>query len=365
MLDLRDNQFCGTLPATFMEGNSIKSITLNRNRLEGPLPQALISCTNLEVLDLGNNNISDIFPHWIDTFTRLQVLVLRSNRFRGIIPLSKTELPFPKLRIVDLSNNAFTGPLPSYYFKKFEAMKNVYEKYGRVDYMGYNASYYQDSVELVVKGMEVKLVRILMVYTTIDMSNNKFEGKIPHTIGMLSSLRFLNLSHNHLTGHIPASLANLSVLESLDLSSNRMSGEIPWQLTGLTFLAVLNLSQNYLVGAIPQGKQFNTFGTNSFQGNLALCGSPLTKKCRDDEASLVPTLSPEQEVAAKFFNGFSRESVLIGYGFGMLFGLTIGYLIFLTGKPKWIVRIVEREQNRKGRRSRKSGQIKQLVGRRN
>uniref|UniRef100_M1AL80 Hcr2-0A n=1 Tax=Solanum tuberosum TaxID=4113 RepID=M1AL80_SOLTU len=125
--------------------------------------------------------------------------------------------------------------------------------------------YYQDSVVVVSKGLKLEVVRILSLYTVIDLSNNKFEGHIPGILGDLIAIRVLNLSHNGLQGPIPPSLGSLSVVESLDLSFNHLSGEIPQQLASLTSLEFLNLSHNYLQGCIPQGPQFRTFEGNSYE----------------------------------------------------------------------------------------------------
>ncbi|KAJ0691927.1 putative leucine-rich repeat domain superfamily [Helianthus annuus] len=210
-------------------------------------------------------------------------------------------------------------------------------------------SMYYDTVELGVKGLRLHLERISVVYNSIDLSVNTYEGEIPDTIGQLRSLRFLNLSRNTLTGRIPTNLTNLVRLEHLDLSSNKMVGKIPAQLASLTFLVVVNFSQNQLHGAIPKGGQFNTFDSSSFQGNNGLCGFPLTKNCGDDGVSVSssPTLEEQEDEDEdeddSFFNGFSWESVAMGYGFGMLIGLGIGWFVFYLGKPRWVIRITEKQ----------------------
>ncbi|KAK1377658.1 receptor like protein 30-like [Heracleum sosnowskyi] len=127
-------------------------------------------------------------------------------------------------------------------------------------------------------------------------------------------------------------------LESLDISSNQLTGIIPWQLTSLTFLSTLNLSENHLSGSIPKGRQFDTFGNESFIGNLALCGVPLTKKCRFDES---PTrkvddgLNDEDE-------RFQWKIMLMGYGCGLIFGLSTGYIFSTTFKPEWFMMFFKR-----------------------
>ncbi|XP_058111900.1 putative receptor like protein 25 [Magnolia sinica] len=131
----------------------------------------------------------------------------------------------------------------------------------------------------------MELVKILTAFTVVDLSNNKFYEDIPKSIGNLKLLHVLNMSNNHLIGRIPASLGNIKELESLDLSQNNLSSKIPEQLTKLIFLAVLNFSQNLLMGSIPHTQQFLTFTNESFQGNLGLCGLPLSKKCEDNNVS--------------------------------------------------------------------------------
>ncbi|KDP31685.1 hypothetical protein JCGZ_15010 [Jatropha curcas] len=213
------------------------------------------NCKMLQVLDLSNNKINDSFPEWLATLPDLQVFVLRSNRFHGLIGYPEGNIsPFPKLRIIDISYNEFSGHLPTKYFSSLQSMKKADKVNKKANYMG--EIYYQDSVVLTLKGIDLPIERILTIFTAIDLSSNRFDGAVVDVIGNLSSLVVLNFSHNSLTGQIPSSLGNLKELESLDLSSNQLIGSIPEQLTNLNFLAKLNLSYNQLEGPIPQGKQF-------------------------------------------------------------------------------------------------------------
>lgn len=110
--------------------------------------------------------------------------------------------------------------------------------------------YYQVTVTVTVtiKGLDIKLQKILNIFTSIDFSTNNFKGPILEDVGLLKSLYGLNLSHNALTGSIPSSFGNLKRLESLDLSMNNLSRAIPSQLASLYFLSYLNLSYNQLEG---------------------------------------------------------------------------------------------------------------------
>ncbi|XP_052874912.1 receptor-like protein Cf-9 homolog [Gossypium arboreum] len=278
-LNLKMNKLHGTIPSTFAKRCALKNLNLNSNHLEGPLTPSITNCKDLQVLDVGNNMINDSFPHWIETLSELQVLVLHSNKFHGPITAPTSSGSLPKLRIVDLSCNNFFGPLPTGYIKNFKGMINILDDGQGVRYMGERNYSYNFSVTIAVKGFEIELMKILTIFTSIDLSSNNFEGQIPRDIGELSSLRGLNLSHNNLIGHILTSLRNMTRLEWLDLSSNKLSGQIPTGLLDLTFLSVFNVSYNQLVGRIPHGNQFNTFENASYQGNEGLCGVPLSRGC--------------------------------------------------------------------------------------
>ncbi|GAU28355.1 hypothetical protein TSUD_256830 [Trifolium subterraneum] len=206
---------------------------------------------------------------------------------------------------------------------------------------------YYDSVTMTMKGNNIVMVKIPIAFANIDLSQNNFEGEIPNVIGKLQALKGLNLSHNRLTGPIPQSIGNLSNMESLDLSSNILTGVIPSELTNLNGLGVLNLSYNHLMGEIPQGKQFNTFSNDSYEGNTGLCGFPLSKKC-GTEQQFPP--SPNFWSEEKF--GFGWKPVAIGYGCGTVFGIGIGCFVFLIGKPRWLVMIFGGQPKRRVNRRR-------------
>ncbi|GKV16471.1 hypothetical protein SLEP1_g27111 [Rubroshorea leprosula] len=353
VLNLRMNKLRGMLPKTFAKGCNLKNLNLNANHLGGLMPRAIVNCKDMEVLDLGNNSFYGRFPHWLGTLPLLQVLVLRSNKLYGFVRDSKTNNSFPKLRIFDVSNNHFSGPIPTRCFKNLKAMLTCKNGRSDVQYMGAYlpfGTFYEYSVSLVEKGLKMELPKIITILAVIDLSNNKFEGEIPKVIGTLCSLQGLNLSHNRLNGHIPQAIGNLANLEWLDLSSNYLVGEIPGELVNLTWLSILNLSNNQLVGPIPQGKQFNTFENSSYEGNLGLCGLPLSKAC--SKSKIEQPSSSFQEKDELY--GFGWKVVLLGYGCGLAFGLFVGCLVFWTGKPKWFVTLVDGIQNRRTRKPKKS-----------
>lgn len=334
VVDLHMNKFLGVIPSTFTKDSILRNLDLNGNKLEGPLP--LLNCRKLEVLDLGNNKINDTFAKWLESLPMLQVLILRSNKFHGPIINQKTRFPFRMLRIMDLSHNRFSGLLPRKYFENLMGMIHVRDNGLKCMDHGY----YLDTVMVVIKGSYFQLEKILVMFTTIDFSNNIFVGDIPTVIGKLKSLKGLNFSHNQLTGYIPRSFGNLT---NLDISTNRLVGEIPRELADLAMLAKLNLSENRLVGSIPNGKQFDTFENDSYNGNLGLCGLPLSRTCTNAVVYPLPSSSFQREDDLEDVNGFHSKVVRMGYWIGMVIGISTGYIVLSTGKLDCAVKVIGRE----------------------
>ncbi|KAL3738577.1 hypothetical protein ACJRO7_020018 [Eucalyptus globulus] len=302
----------------------------------------------LEYLNLGYNQIHDGFPSWLLKLTELRAIILKSNKFYGPIETHQTQLNFSNLHIMDLSNNGFTGELPSKLLQSFHAMKMIVGQ-DQLEYMNtsqrlpLSLDTYEKVVDfemkLMNKGTEREYSKVPYALKGIDLSNNKFEGCIPDFIGDLKSLVLLNLSNNILTCFIPPSLANLIVLESLDLSENKLSREIPQQLAQLTLLSSFNVSHNQLFGPIPRGSQFNTFGASSFAMNEGLCGSPLPKKKKcttvGDDIPL-PTSPLEEENGDKSLFDLDWKVVLIGAGVGLFNGVVLGNF-FIDKKSRWFL----------------------------
>ncbi|KAK8365043.1 hypothetical protein V6Z12_A02G024800 [Gossypium hirsutum] len=289
VLDIASNQFSSELSIDFLQATRLRSLKIGGNKLEGKLSRSLVNCTALEVLDIGNNMVHDTFPFWLEKLPSLKVLVLRANRFYGTISKIDTERGFPKLRILDIGSNHFSGDV------SIEFLQN----------------YYQDSVTIVNKGIEMFYQKVLTILTCLDLSNNSFHGRIPEEIQMLRSLRVMKLSNN-----------GFSDLESLDLSINKLSGKIPLQLISLTFLAALNFNQ------------FITFTNDSYRGNPKLCGLPLSRKYNEVDLRMPPP--PGEDEDSWLYAMSTWKIALIGYANGLVVGLFIGYTVLNELGNKWV-----------------------------
>ncbi|XP_076890959.1 receptor-like protein 6 [Bidens hawaiensis] len=339
VLNLASNSLTGRIEGTFPSTCGLNTLDLHDNHLEGKIPESLANCTMLEVLNLGNNKINDTYPCFLGKNTNLRVLVLRSNRLHGSVVCDQAQHNnWSKLQIVDIASNHLNGRIPDIGFRQWAAMMNdengdpPAKKHLSFTVLQLSNYYYQDTVTVTAKGLELELVKILTVFTSIDISNNQFSGELPSTIGRLKALYVLNASHNGFTGSIPSSMGNLSQLESLDMSSNKLTGNIPVTLTLLTFLSVLNLSNNHLEGRIPTGTQLQSFDAGSYIGNKQLCGDPLTIKCSD---LIIPTKKSEP-IFQESKSGFDWQFILTGVGYGAGAAIVTGSVMFSKkGRHFW------------------------------
>lgn len=101
-------------------------------------------------------------------------------------------------------------------------------------------------------------------------------------MGLMGSLNLLNLSNNGLSGELPIELSKLAYLQYLDLSGNKFKGKIPDKLP--SSLIGFNVSYNDLSGTVPENLR-TKFGISSFHpGNSLLVfpgGQPTTNSVPD------------------------------------------------------------------------------------
>nr|XP_011467292.1 PREDICTED: receptor-like protein 12 [Fragaria vesca subsp. vesca] len=361
ILKLQNNSFHGDIPQMCSNKSAeLEAIDLSYNQLQGKLPRSIASCYKLMFLNMGNNLIRDTFPSWLGQLPELKVLSLRSNAFHGIIGNPASTQEFPVLSIVDLSSNDFSGMLPSNYLENWDAMKSVNEtdevsyidKPIRVGIEVQEVPYYDYPITLFSKGVELKYLKTPYLLRLIDLSSNRFEGQIQGIIGNLRALHLLNLSNNTLNGSIPSSLGNLTALESLDLSQNQLSGKIPSDLAQLTFLAYFNVTHNRLYGPIPQGRQFDTFQEDTYQGNSDLCGKSLSKKCQDSESKTPQTSTFEEDEDSGFHIELDWFVVLPGAIAGLIVGM-VGGNFWTAKKHDWFVETFSRRRQTRSTRRRR------------
>ncbi|KAK9096164.1 hypothetical protein Sjap_021661 [Stephania japonica] len=270
-LDLGNNAFVGTL-SSFAWSNlsNLRKLDLCNNKLEGRIPSSFSKLSNLETLKLCSNNFHGMVdPRMFKNLKRLATIDLSDNILLSIdtsdLALSLPHLDdfgfsscnlseFPRFLKyqenpfeLDLSNNQIQGKVPEWIWNKVITL-----------YLANNSLVgFEDPVS---NHSSSKL-------STLDLSNNNFEGSIPFFFG--TSLSGISLSNNKFTGEIPSYFCNPNLI-MVDFSKNQISGRIPPCLAELEYVY---LHENKLQGSIP-----DTFRVGCSLRVLALRGNQLEGK---------------------------------------------------------------------------------------
>ncbi|KAL6311409.1 hypothetical protein AAG906_035501 [Vitis piasezkii] len=350
-LSISNNRIKGTLPNLSSTFDRFSNIDMSSNCFEGSIPQLPY---DVQWLDLSNNKLSGSISLLCTVGTELLLLDLSNNSLSGGLPNCWAQwksllCQLKNIQILDLSSNNMLGVVPRC-VGSFTAMTKkgslvIAHNYSFTDYgtcsyfncMPTNASYV-DRALVKWKAREFDFKSTLGLVKSIDLSSNKLSGEIPEEVIDLVELVSLNLSRNNLTGLIPARIGQLKSLEVLDLSQNQLFGEIPASLVEISDLSVLDLSDNNLSGKIPQGTQLQSFNIDSYKGNPALYGLPLSKKCSEDKIKQdSPTHNIEEKIQQYGNDTWFYVSVALGFivGFG-----EYAYFQFLNKIKDWLYVII-------------------------
>ncbi|KAL0315076.1 UNVERIFIED_CONTAM: protein STRUBBELIG-RECEPTOR FAMILY 7 [Sesamum calycinum] len=85
-----------------------------------------------------------------------------------------------------------------------------------------------------------------------NLAGNGFNGGLPNSISLMTSLRYLNIENNHFTGWIPEQLKGINLN---NLAGNGFNGGLPYSISLMTSLRYLDFSFNSLTDNLPQSFQ--------------------------------------------------------------------------------------------------------------
>jgi len=91
------------------KATNLERINLRFNRLSGTFPEEFSRLGNLKSLTLSYNAFGGLLPYFLQDMNNLQTLILSNNNFQG--PLEGVSFP-PSILLVDLSNNDLSGTIP-------------------------------------------------------------------------------------------------------------------------------------------------------------------------------------------------------------------------------------------------------------
>eukprot|EP01018_Ginkgo_biloba_P031502 Gb_22857 [translate_table: standard] len=256
----------------------------NLSALGGRIDSSLFALQHLTHLDLSSNAFYGIqLPHQLGLLRQLKYLNMSNAGFRGTVPpqlgnlsgLRYLDLSFSCLQslygydfdILKLSSHSldWLTRLSSLYYLSLGGMNlsvagkswvNVVGNLSKLEYLGLSSCSLTGSIPDSLLNLS-SLILVIMAFMdeyllgSLDLSYNNITGRIPYSIGKMSSLQYLNLSLNTLIGEIPSSIVDISTLFHLDLHSNELQGTIPSSLGFLVNLTYLDVGYNRLNGTIP------------------------------------------------------------------------------------------------------------------
>ena len=212
------------------------------------------------------------------------------------------------LQVLDLSFNAFSGPLPGDIFANCQNLKFFYAPCNHLEGQLPDQLWSCANMEEIVLGTnnlsgdltfgdarQLRSLRMLDLYennftgvladvldsvgcaslTYLDVSFNSFSGVIPSSLGSCSHLSYINFQSNFLTGTIPEELGQLPNLTNLGLGKNLLTGTLPASFQYSQSLSAIDVSRNWLSGTIPRwlsrmpNLKFFTAHTNNISGLIS------------------------------------------------------------------------------------------------
>ncbi|XP_015693347.1 leucine-rich repeat receptor protein kinase HPCA1-like [Oryza brachyantha] len=211
---LNSNQFTGIIPPSLGKLSEVTWLDLADNQLIGPIPNSRDHGTGFDQLlkaehfHLNQNKLQGSVPDYLfNSSMNLKHILFDRNNFSGSIPSSIGVLP--KLEVLRLNNNAFTGQVP--------AMNNLTK------------------------------LHVLM------LSNNKLSGLMPNLTGM-GELENVDLSNNSFVpSDVPSWFSGLEKLITLRMQSVGLSGQLPQKLFSFPELEHVILSDNQLNETLDMG----------------------------------------------------------------------------------------------------------------
>ncbi|PWA70836.1 leucine-rich repeat protein [Artemisia annua] len=377
VLELSYNNISGSLP-DFTAFTALRELRLNSNQMNGSFPNKFGQISNLLILDLSDNKINGLLPDF-SNLSSLRTLYLERNRLEGT--LGEKIMQLFELQRLAVSGNLFDGIISEAHLTNLSLLVYLDLSYNSIVLemdSSWSPTFSLDvlacSVEIMLSGVGLSRTRfalrrivyrskVLLLWkgrmsmfkhtlglvSSLDLSNNNFNGKIPSEITNLTRLVALNLSRNSLTSRIPQDIGRLRWLDFLDLSGNNLTGSIPASISQLTNLGLLDLSNNNLSGRIPTGTQLQSFSASSYSGNPALCGLPLPNTCPGDwvpqnpPSTVLETDDTEDQDKLITRGFFISLSIGLAFGFWGVFGtLAINhswryaYLHFVNYVKDWI-----------------------------
>ncbi|KAM3352108.1 hypothetical protein ACQJBY_023784 [Aegilops geniculata] len=208
----------------------------NNPSLGGPLTPNIGNLKQLTILNLLGCSFTGNIPQEIGNLRQLTFLALNMNQFTGRIPPELGLLT--NLSWLDLSANQLSGQIPVSRGSDPGLDKLVATKH------------FHFSENQLTGPMDRKLFSANMNLVHVLFDNNKLDGPIPPSLGLVKTLQIIRLDHNQFNGAVPDSIGNLTSLMELFMDGNGLNGTIPNALFSLPQMQRISLAKNTLGGSL-------------------------------------------------------------------------------------------------------------------
>ncbi|KAK8648342.1 hypothetical protein V6N13_129096 [Hibiscus sabdariffa] len=248
-LSLYECRLQGEFPSEIFQLGNLEYLDLSSNSLTGHLPKSNWSIP-LRLLDLSDNQFRGSVPASLGNLTRITSLDFSSNLFEGQIPDVFGNLN--KLTTMYFSSCSFSGQLPPSLFNLTQLTS-----------LGLSSNGLEESLDLSHNSLTGPINEIKNPNSIrfVHLDDNDIHGEIPTSFFGLVKLIHLDLSSNNLSWVIQSDmLSKLESLESLHLSSNNLSGVAKLDvLSLLKNLSDIDLSNNKLLSVSSDTGVISTF----------------------------------------------------------------------------------------------------------
>ncbi|KAG1359269.1 Leucine-rich repeat receptor-like protein kinase TDR [Cocos nucifera] len=235
--------WCSWSGVTCSATGEVTALDLSRRNLSGAIsPEVRLLYPSLAHLNLSGNAFCGPLPPAIFDLRRLQTLDLSHNDFNSSFSAAVAGLR--RLTLLDAYSNSFTGPVPS-----------GLAKLRLLEHLNLGGSFFEGGSLSQLEHLEIgyNSYKGGIPPEVLDLSDNRLSGSIPRGLSSLTNLTLLSLMNNALDGAIPPGIGELPNLEALLLWNNSLSGALPEKLGSGGRLEKLDVSSNSLSGPIPPG----------------------------------------------------------------------------------------------------------------